>query len=441
MQLPSLDSNVCAQWSEQDVDKYNKLPVWLAAEEAAFRRDWLTWPKFFKKRPWTPNVGETLRLVMNERAPLGRQRVYPSRLSESPLVDVVNYNERTVDAAMHWHDFESPVFSFLPSFQDFMSEKFNPNRESLQRDMAHWEECFVRTWMLQKSPYVYICGQSSNSSAGLQLAPHVTSEPDGTTGKTDAWFESFALPNTTDYLTFAQLYQALNAFTDEVGATPFEGSGLPKGMSQALDEKYCLVTQSPVWRSFTDDPWLKENKPINMDHVTGQFRGDIFGELTTKIERFGPRIKAAMSGQDVTISWPAPETTELNSSDIQYNRTIPNPDYASPRTGAQYMISWLVGGRSYAILDAGPPPSSFTKSADTISKMEWNGQINLTDKILIPCKDDSGDTHWKFNTRGRYRQLVSSLSTGIIAVNAFNVMPIIHQRPQRELTVLTATGI
>ena len=65
---------------------------------------------------------------------------------------------------------------------------------------------------------------------------------------------------------------------------------MPGADSSPLNQKYCLVTSGEAWNNFVDDPWIKENRPLNMNIVTDGFKGDLWGRIRTKLERYSLRF-------------------------------------------------------------------------------------------------------------------------------------------------------
>jgi len=417
VQLPAIDQNICNKWTEQDIDYYNKLPYYFYKATSQFRKYWSTWSKILDKVPWTPNMGEMMKQVGVEPTPVQRQMAFPKLLREVPQVDIVQVKERTTEARLRWKQFVTPHFNFLPSFQDFLRGNIAPHRQNLDRQVSIYEEQYYRTHIFHWSPYVWLAGY------GLVDAPSAEGSPDGSTGKSNDWLEA-NLPKVKEVLSFKELFKALNAFEDEVGATPFEGDGQPNGDSAPLNERFVLIGASTIWNQFLDDPWLKENRPINMNIVTDAFKGDIFGKIRYRHEKYGIRIKVTQSGNNASIEFPAPETVEVNPSAAEYYRTKPNPAYARE---AQYFVSFLVGGPSYQIINVGPVPPPFEESdVNGIIGMDWNGKIQMTRNFLVPCVDANGNIVMDTNSWGHYIRLQSEVALGIVGFNKFNVLPIIH---------------
>lgn len=429
MTIPSLDQNTCGDWTEQQIDLYNKLPFYLMEAESKFRKRWITWKPLLGTINWKANSGDTMRRVMAEPTPIMRQETYPRLISQDPLVDIINYRERKSDTQLAWQDFESPHFSFLPEFQDFMRHIDN-TIQNINMQVTHFEDIFYRTMLFHYAPYVYICG------TGLVAAPTGKPTTTGTGGKSNAWLQGMFAGMSSGqpgYLSFENLWLAMNAFETEVGATPYEGTGKPAGDSNPLNERYALVIGGQEWNNFTNDPWVKENRPLAMDIVTGAFKGDFFGRIRSKIERWP--IYYAVDG-DFFPSLPPPELTEENPDRENYGQTVPNTDYSKPQN-APFGVAFLLGNSPADAVNPGPPPPEFTRDLDQGSavKMNWNGKTYLTKNFLIPCIDADGNRTWKTNSHGRYLVAQSTINLAISLINTRNVLPIIFKRRVGVTTV------
>lgn len=430
MQLPAIDQNICGAWTQQQKDLYNKLDFYLMQAQADYRKHWVTWPKLLSPIPWKPNQAETLRRVGTEPTPIMRQEAVPATLQNDPNTDVISVRERKVDSKPRWQDFVSPHFHWLPSFQDFMKH-IDDTMENINKQTSYFEDIFYRTMLFHWAPYVYVCG------VGMVQAPTADPSTDGSTGKTNAWLQAqiTALSGVGENgnLTFSELYKAFNQFEQEAGATPFMGSGLPGGDSSPLNEKFCLVQSPESWNNFVDDPWVKENRPLGMNIVTESFKGDIFGRIRSKAERYPLRYAVT---NDWVPSQKQPEVIEENPNASDFGRTKPNFEYARP-SESPIEVAFLVGGKPAEYIEVGPPPAEFTRNLDQGSavKMNWNGKAYLTKEFLVPCKNAAGDTVLQANSFGRYLRAQATLALGISIFNGQNIMPIIYKRRVALTTV------
>jgi hypothetical protein len=234
-------------------------------------------------------------------------------------------------------------------------------------------------------------------------------------------------------LTFSEIFKILNYAEQEVGMVPYEGTGLPGAPSNPLSQKFCLVIGSEDWNNFVDDPWLLQNRPLNMNIVTDVFRGDLWGRVTCKLERYPWRWKL---DANASPTFERPELSEVNSSSEDYGLTKPNPQY-SKVANSPIGVAFLVGGDAYDAIQVGPPPSEFTRDLPqgAVQKMNWNGKAYMTKLFNVPCKDADGNTFYDANSFGRYLRLQGTVTVGARAQNPRNVLPIIFKRRTPSVTV------
>lgn len=427
MQLPAIDQNLCGDWTEDNRADYATLPYFLELAKTQYRQRFATWRKLLPtSRPWPKGQSDTMKVVLIEPTPVLRQFAEPNLISVTPKMDIVSVRERTTTAQLVWQDFQSPTFNWQASFDTFMKGHVTPTMDNINKQVMLFEEFFYRGLIWNFSPYVYIAG------VGVIDAPQGTT---AATGKTDAWVQAaltqLAGVANGGYLSFKEIYTAKSAFEEDLGATPYEGSGTPGGDSGPLNEKFCLVQSSESWNANIDDPWLKENRPLNMNVVNGAYKGDYFGNVTSKIERYPIRIQV---DDNFAPTYNAPETQELNPDSASYGRTLPNPLY-SKLANSPFEVSFLVGGQAYDRIDPGSPPADFAKPQDGRA-MDWSGQTYITKDFLVPCQTAAGATFYDTNSRGRYLRLQASWTGGIIGTNAFNVLPILHKRKRTISTVI-----
>ncbi len=440
--LPALDQNLCNVWAELDPNQYQKYAFYLVKAELEMRKRFQVWTNIISNTiPWTPNMATIMRTVLVEKSPVLRQSARPNYITVDPLTDIFNVRERIAETRLQWQDFESPHFSFLSSFQDFMQGNLVPTRQNIEEQVRIFEDIYYRTAVWDNSPNVYVAGNT-----GVVAAPTgVTAGASGlTSAKTSAWIwdNLIKVAGGPDFLTAKNLFNAASVFSSEIGATPHMGDGGPNGDNQILDQKYMLVCSNEAWLQLTDDPWIKENRPLSMNIVNNAFRGPLWDTIVARIEdkplRFAPAADPTLSGTAITES--APDTVEANPSAQDYGRTKPNPAY-SKLDQSPYEVAWLIGGKHYRRVQTGPPPEVFAGSVSDPSKiagMTWNGQIYATRNFLIPCKDSSGAINQKMNDRGRYVRFQGSLALGVLAQHPFNIMPIIFRRRRGTTTTAVA---
>lgn len=437
--IPSIDNvSVCGLWDPQSIDTYNRLPVYFQAATAEARKIWGFWENHLGSVPWEPFKGDLMKHILVENAPNLRQFMEPNLISDAALTDISAVKERTATMQLRWQKFISPQFYWLPSFQDFMRGNIQKNTSNLLRQIQIAKDLFYRTAIWNNSPTVWLAG------VGPVTAPEgYVKSTANQTGKYDEWVQaqlSSMGAASGGFLTFQELERAFLAFSEDQGATPFDGNAMPGSDSSPLNEKYLLLCSNEDWMNFQNDPWLKENRPLNMNIVTEAYRGDLFGKITCKLERWPIRISA---DNNFAPTYYAPETVQLNANRNDYNRTIPNPSYvnfatsANVATASQFGVAFLFGGNAYSKASGVNPPSPYS-GGKQFSGMDWSGTPQLTDNILIACKDQAGATYYEANSWGEYLRLQAAIAMGIIGDNAFNIMPIIFKRHRGWTTVLPA---
>lgn len=432
--MPALDQTICAKWPQQDQNFYNKLPYYLDAAEASKRGTWEVYePILTDTLPWQPNMGDTLKLVMTEMPPVLRQSARPGSIANQAKGDYFNVRERTSTTSLVWQKFFSPNFRFLPAFQDFMNGQLVPTRKAIEAQIRWYKEAFYRAYIWDYAPFVYVCG------VGVVEAP-VGRDANGASNKTAAWIQAQlqTIPADKGYLTYQEQYNALTAFIEDIGAEPYEGDSIVGASGKGdLTEQYVIIQSRESYMQQVNDPWVKENRKLDLDIVNSRFKPTPFGMLTSRIEKYPLRWKV---DADLVPTEPAPETIVTDANSAQYGRTLPNPDY-SKVVNAPFEVPILFGrGGGIKRITVGAPPDMFAGStADPakIAGMEWNGRVYATKNIPVQCIDAAGNQQLDLNSFGEWLRWQSSLILGAISVNPHNVMPMIARRRRG----VTTTGL
>jgi hypothetical protein len=408
----------------QDINQYQKLPFYLATLEAKMFPEWQVWDKMYGKLNWSANMGTTLRGVRAEPTPVGTQDFYPESIQGLPKKDVFENLETTEEATLSWHDFDSKQFYFLPSFQDFRENQIDFTHKDIVRQIAIRGDQFIRSFMTQKVPNVYVPGNPTAGESELVSAPYI---PSGTAvtaanvaaaGKNPAfWAAQIAKLDAGGVLglTLATLDDAVAVMRDDLMVPFFEGTVNTPKDNELIKGKYVVVSSSEAYQMLKYDPNFSQFRNINLSIVNDGFKGEIFGELTWKTERFPVRFKA-----DGTS--PAPQLYDAGNK-----RTRPNPEYVN----APYELAYVCGADAFKSIKIGPPPKPFSSGKMDAAKfysMNWNGEVRLTDQIIVAYNDGAGNITQDLNYRGRFLKLFSSVVYGAIPVNAYNVLPIIFKR-------------
>jgi hypothetical protein len=399
----------------EDVDKYNKMPFWLALQESKLFPQWQIFNQLYGKLSWKPNMGTQLKTVQAEPTPLGQQTFFPNELTSLPNKNLVETFEVTETATLKWHDFDSKIFHFLPSFQDFRENQVDFVHTDLIRNIALSNDIFLRTFMLQKARNIYVVGSKAADGA-LTPAPYVAGDTLSQAvvdaqGKNAAFWAAQIQNIGVAGLTLAAVDHAVNVFRDDIAAPFFEGTVNTPKDNELIKGKYLLVGSSEAYQQFKWDKDMAAMKSINLNIVNDGFRGSLFDEVTYKTERYPIRLKA-------DGSMPVPELMDANTK-----RTRPNPDYVK----APYEVAWLLGDEAIKAIKVGPPPRAFASakmSSEKFYQMRWNGEVYLHDQVLVTYADNS----IQLNHRGRFLQLSGCAVLGAVVRNGFNMMPILFQR-------------
>ena len=412
--MNQLDLPRCAAlWTEQDRDLYNRLPIYMAKVQSEAIKYYARWPKMLQSIPWEANMGYTMRGVSKRPSPVLRAQAFPNAMSGLPKKDVVEVREVKEDTILYRQDFESNLMHFLPNFVDFLTDSVDKTNEDLVEKIMIYGDQFYRTAIFHGAPKVWVCGKA----VPMTIAPYWAS-PNISEAKDQATRQALIAQcnSTLDAQTLSQISTAM--YTDE-GVVPFSGKVLGDGSDGSqFKHKYCLVTATEVWDHLVHDTYIKANRPLGMNIITDGFFGSLFGRWTTMFERYELRIAA-----DGSI--PAPETIEEGANAYNQGEPVPNPAY----NNAPFAVAFAVGGEGYRSVRIGPPPSEWTGMTDkAFSRLDWNGKVDITKNVLVPCLDQNGTTVLDTNKRGEYIQLIASIALGIAPVRRRNILPIIYKR-------------
>jgi hypothetical protein len=414
----------------EDVDKFQKLPFYLVMNEVRRFPMYKTWDSLFGSIKWQTNMGSIMRGVRPEPSPEGNSFVYPANITATPNRHIFETLESIEEARVKLQRFESKQFYFLPSWQDFRDNQLKFNHDDIIRQVALFNEKFIQGAVYYRAPNMYICGNNGvNSTFGssdllsgsIPVGDLPSAAADGTitnlTGKNDNFHGALAMIPTQP-LTLRNLYRACQVFSEDIGALPFEGTLNTPRDNELVKGKYVLIVGQQAWMRFPFDAAVNQLKSIELDLLFDGFKGSLFGMLTCKPIKFPLRFNEL--GQFV-----APQIVEAGS-----NKTRPNPAYTAidgDATIGKFEVAFLCGADAWRTLTVGPPPSEFTKSsmsADKFYKLNWNGEIQLTDQCLVRYSDGSVD----LNRYGTNLQLIGQAAVGALAGEVNNVLPIVFRR-------------
>lgn len=418
-------------YSVEDVNKYQKLPFWLTMNEIKRFPYYKTWDVLFGKKKWSPNMGSIMRGVRPEPSPVGDSFVFPQNITSVPNKNVFETFESVEEARLKLHRFESKQFNFLPSFQDFRDNQLKFNHDDIVRQIALYNERFIRGVVFSRSPNILVAGNNGND-AQLGTAELLTNAPvadvnsagNANLSKTTAYLKEVA-GAVGQALTLKVLFKSCSYLDDDLGALPFEGTMNVPRENELVKGKYVCILGTDAWRQFTFDDSVAQLKSINLDLLFDGFKGSLFGNLTCKPEKFPLRM-------DVNGNFIAPQITDVTAvtlgdgSVVARNKTRPNPNYTNLNIAA---IEWafLVAADGYNSITVGPPPSEFSAksmSAEKFYSLRWNGEVQLTDQVLIQYPDGTLD----LNRYGTQLQLISQAIFGVLPAEVNNVLPIVFKR-------------
>ncbi|NBW17580.1 MAG: hypothetical protein EBR82_57350, partial [Caulobacteraceae bacterium] len=323
------------------------------------------------------------------------------------------------------HNFESPLFNFLPSFRDFRTKQLKFAADDLSRQIAIGYDMFIRDSVFQNSQNVFVVNNASATDVRPLIRapfgmPSTTSE-----AKPAAWrAETGAKVGSTDggFLTYKQILATADYARRYLGLMPYEGSsGAAPADNSIFQGKYLLIGGGEIYNALPFDAHILNTKPLAMNLLNDGFKGSIGPNIVFKEEFYDLRF-------DEDGAFPAPEIEEV-LTDTGYStpnatrQTVLNPAYAN----ATYGVAFLIGASAYEVIDVGPPPAEFTGasiSGARFNKLSWNGEVRMTDNVLVNYGSGNLDT----NKYGEYLQLIADTTLGIIGNTPRNVIAIIYRR-------------
>jgi len=435
-------------------------------------------------------MGSTLTGTTPTPSPVLRTVFMPEVLTSFPKKDQFTVGERTEDAMLGMHRFESNRFRFLSNFESFWRDHLSYAQSDIIRQIQCANNAFIRTLMYYQAPEAYISGQGLSSQIahdtsigktsltqaqirtienGLDTAGATTAAiaqssgdqfrqdcTDGTAGgSVDGNVPASAL-------TLKEIFKAMLVLQEDIQAPTFDRTyGAPK-TSEMVKGKYVLICSTEAWASLLWDDSLRTASsattagdavtrtttlaPANLNLLQDGFAGDLFGKITAKFDPYPMRFdhngtfvvpQTVTSGGKVA---PNPAYTAIGDGDTGFDKDGSTNDAGN----ASYEIAFLVGADAFKTINVGPPPKEFASknmSAKKFYSMKWNGEVTLTDQFLVPTAVGSGvgttdsaltaqpgDTGTELNVYGDYLKFISQAVIGGIAGDARYCLPIIYKR-------------
>ena len=475
-------ANAAADAASPTGGNFKKLDFYLAKNEVALYPKWNVYDTLFGSIKWEPNMGNTLTGTTPTPSPILRTTFMPEVLTNYPKKDQFTVGERTEDASLGMHRFESNRFRFLNNFEAFWRDHLSYAQSDIVRQIQCANNTFIRTLMYYQAPDSYVAGQGlssqiahtsgmnkkSLSQAQMRLIENGSDDITGTditgtsvsishgTGQnhrndvTEGGGGAGAAGARAGALTLKESIKSMLVLQEDVQAPTFDRIYNAPKTSEMVKGKYVLVCSTEAWASLLWDTNLRTDStslsaagttqlaPANMNLLQDGFAGDLFGKITAKFDPYPLRF-------DHNGDFVVPQKIDSTTGKI-----VPNPSYTAIGDGgtgddndgstndagnASYEIAFLVGADAFKTLQVGPPPKEFASknmSAKKFYDMKWNGEVHLTDQFLIPTgsgSDPLADAAGsELNTYGDYLKFISQAVIGGIAGDARYCLPIYFKR-------------
>lgn len=419
---------------------FAQLPFYLVHNEIKQYANWNEFDQLYGSIPWQENMGSVMEAVTPQRSPVGRSLFFPKAITVASDKDIYQVTESNEQAILYKHKYGSFVFNFIPSFQVFWDKYIKFNSDDIVKQISVSNNQFIETQMLQCSSYVYLCGTGLVGGAPTGT---MNAALNAANSKTAGWF--VAVTNGTggntgaiQNLRLRDVYRAIMNLQDDLGAPSFNGvMNMPKD-NEGLKGKYVLFCSSEDWFNFTFDPdvlnKLSGLAPCDLNVLFNEFKGNLFGTITCKIKKYPIRYNTVNIVDSAgVVLWAAGFPIDPEIFDPTDNKWKPNPYYTS-LVSAPNTIAWLLGDNFIKTLKVGPPPKEFaTKnmSGDKFYSLRWNGEVRLTDQLLITNSDGTIE----MNDFGENLQLKSQLTHGTIVTERRFAFPMIISRSRPAVTV------
>ena len=407
----------------EDVNRFNQLPFYLVKNEVKLFPVWNELDQLYGKIDWETNQGNIMRGVTPQRSPVGRSFFFPNDVTSVAKKDIYQVTESKEEARVKVHKYESFQFNFLPSFTAFWETYLQFANKDIVEKIAISNNQFIETNMWFNAINVYLCGYGL-----VQGCPTEMGNSAGTAAgsKTAAWLLA-QTQNILQNLRLRDVYRAVMALQEDLASPPFEGvKNMPKD-NEGVKGKYVLLLASEDFLNFTFDPDVQTLKPLNLDLLFNDFKGALFGTTTCKIKKYPIRYNTVdIKDGAGNVLWAAGTPIDPEIFDPTDNKWKPNPYYTS-LISAPYTINWLLGDSYAKTIKVGPPPKEFATtnmSAQKFYSMKWNGEVRLTDQVLITNPDNTVE----LNTYGENLKFISKLTHGYLVGERRNSFPILSRR-------------
>lgn len=401
-------------WSEQDRALFYQLPLYMAKTMVDYIQYQSRFTKILKPQKWQANMGNTMQGVRKVASPIMRSMPLPNLITQMPKKDVIEIRETAEKVNLYRHNFESLLLNFVPSFADFLTDHVDKTNEDITNKVMIYIEQFYRAAIFHGAPAMWICGKAT------ELTPTIYWPSPSIAFVKDANVMQQLCALATKPLDLKNVSKINTVMYNDIGVQPFTGNSTGDGADgTALKHKYCLIMGSEVWDTFQFDPLLTANRQLDLDIITDQFTGSLFGRFTTLFERF--ELRVALDG-----TFPQPEVIEENPTAYNFGEPVMNPTYVN----APWGIAWACGNEAYKYIQVGPPPKDFAgvQTMAQFNGLDWNGKVSMTRNVMINCLDGNGAVVQDLNKRGEFLQLLADASMGILPIQRRNIIPILYKR-------------
>ncbi len=400
---------VFAQYDVEDTNRFQQLDFYLVMNEVAVFQRKNIFDQLLGDIDWQANEGNVMRGTTPQGSPVGAPFFFPNNVTEVPLKDIYQVSESTEEARVKTHDFESFQFNFLPSFTAFWKNYLQFASRDIVEKIAIRNNQFIETNLWHLTPNVYFAG------TGLIQAPTAMGNAAGNAAnsKTRAWLVAQTQANVLQNMTLRDVYCAVLNLQEDMGAPGFNNVKNMAKDNEGLKNRYVFIISSEAFAGWTFDPDVQTLKPLQLDLLFNDFKGLLFGTTTTKINPYPLRFNTVdiVDGAG-NVLWAAGQPIDPEIYDATDKKRKPNPYYTS-LVSAPFEIAHLMGDSVARTVKVGPPPKEFATvnmSAEKFYSMKWNGEVRLTDQVLIKRPDGSLD----LNSYGKQLKFISECTFGYL---------------------------
>ncbi len=422
------------QFAVEDVDRLQKLPFYLVKNEVKQFPIWNVFEQLLGDVSWQANEGNIMRAVTPQGSPVGRAFFFPNAMTTLPNKDIYQVTESIEEAIIYRHRYESFQFNFLPSFTSFWKNYLQVADKDIVEKIGISNNQFLETQMWFTAQNVYLCGTGLLTGAPTVLG---NSTNDAAGSKTAAWLVAAVqgtggLSGVQQGLTLRDVYNAALVLQEDMAAPAFESARNMPIDNEGLKGKYVLITSTEAWMNFTFDPDVQTLKPLDLNLLFESFRGLLFGTTTVKMTRYPVRFNVVdVKDPAGNVIYAAGTPIPPEIYDATDKKRKPNP-YWTSLLSAPCEIAWMLGADYGASIKVGPPPKEFANtkmSAEKFYKLRWNGEVQLTDQVLIKYGDGSVD----LNSYGEQLKFQSQLTHGYLPKERRYGFPILffRRRPSK----------